>query len=463
MTRGRAEKSRNELVAALQAAAPPGLGSLDAVTLGRLAGITAELVANSGDGVASAERFERQSLRTLGPDQGLLHTEIEGRVVLVTGGTGCIGSALLRELLGLRAKRLVSLSRGGTATCAKSVETVDYLHGDIRDEVALGRVFEQLAPDVVFHLAAQRDPSLAERTIRKSLDTNIFGTRNVLSASRAARVGTLVYASTGKALWPFTPHVYAASKKIGELLAFATAQDCDMRIAVARFTHVVDNSLVLHKFRSIRAGDALRVHDPRTQFYTQSAREAAQLLLWANVVAQRQDSVDVMAIRDLGMPTSLLDLALAVASESAEQRPIYVAGYEPGYQDSFYPGLYDPETAADVTPLLNAFEAARARDVAGVGIDASSIRIPSHEGIVDMLRRLDPALRSRAEPAYLRETLNSASMCLLERTLDSVAATLLERLVRLTSPWRGQMSETDLAIDDCLRRRVQAHPALIDD
>ena len=117
MTRGRAEKSRTELVAALQAAAPPGLGSLDPTTLDRLAGITAELVANPADGVTGAERFERQSLRTLGPDHGLLRTEIEGRVVLVTGGTGCIGSALLRELLGLGAKRLVSLSRGGTATC----------------------------------------------------------------------------------------------------------------------------------------------------------------------------------------------------------------------------------------------------------------------------------------------------------------------------------------------------------
>jgi hypothetical protein len=204
-------------------------------------------------------------------------------------------------------------------------------------------------------------------------------------------------------------------------------------------------------------GDALRVHDPQTQFYTQSAREAAQLLLWANVAAPRHDSVDVMAIRDLGVPTSHLDLALAVASESPEPRPIYISGYEAGYQDSFYPGLYDPETAADVTPLLNAFEAARARDVGGVGIDASSIQISSHEGIVDMLRRLDPALRSRAQPAYLRETLNSASMCLFERMLDSVAAVLLARLVRLTTPLRGQMSETDLVIDDCLRRRVQAH------
>jgi hypothetical protein len=170
----------------------------------------------------------------------------------------------------------------------------------------------------------------------------------------------------------------------------------------------------------------------------------------------------VVAIRDLGMPTSVLDLALAVVSESPKLRPIYIAGYEAGYQDSFYPGLYDPETAADVTPLLNAFEAAHARDVGGVGIDASSIRIPSHKEIVDMLRRLDPTLRPQAQPAYLREMLNSVSMCLLESTLDSVAATLLERLVRLTSPWRAQMSKTDLAIDDCLRRRVQAHLPLFD-
>jgi nucleoside-diphosphate-sugar epimerase len=457
----RAVTSRRQLVAALEHAAPPGLLLLDSAMRARLARITAELVANDPDALSSAERFQSQRDRSLGLDERLLRAGLEGRVVLVTGGTGCIGSALLRELHGLQPRRLVSLSRSPTAP-AGHVDSVEYLHADITDEVALRRAFRRAAPDVVFHLAAQRDPGLAERAVPETLDTNIFGTRNVLSASLDARVERLVYASTGKALRPFTPHVYAASKKFGELLALAAARDGGMRVGVVRFTHVVDNSLVLTRFRCVRGGDVLRVHDAWTQFYTQSAREAAQLLLWGIVNAQPRGAVDVSAIRDLGLPTDLLDLALAVASEGSQLRPIYVAGYEPGYEDSYYPGLYDPETAADVSPLLNAFEAARARDAGNVGIDASSMQVPDRARIVDMLKPLDPAFRRRAQASYLRAELNAVSLALFEAALESSAPDLIRRLVRLTAPWRGQMSETDLAIDDCLRRREQSALPLVD-
>jgi nucleoside-diphosphate-sugar epimerase len=408
----------------------------------------------------SADRFERQVDRRLAPDLGALRG-IEGNVVLVTGGTGCIGSVLLEELQSLGARRVVSLSRGARAA-ETHVGSVEYQDCDIRDNAMLHQAFARVRPDVVFHLAAQRDPGLAERTVPETLDTNINGVRNVISASLHAGVQVLVYASTGKALRPFTPHVYAASKKIGELLAFVSAQESEMRVGIARFTHVVNNSLVLRRFRSVPDGDVLRVHDPYTQFYSQSAREAAQLLLWANTNAFANGDVDVVAIRDLGMPTDLLDLALAVASESRVLRPIYIAGNEAGYEDSYYPGLYDPETATDVTPLLNSFEAAHVRDLGDAEIDASPISILNHDETRDRLALLDIALREHADEARLREALDAVSMSLLEATVESVAPALLERLLRLTTPWRGEMSGTDLAIDDCLRRKAGWEAPLVD-
>jgi hypothetical protein len=106
----RAVTSRKQLVAALEDAAPRGLLLLDSAMRARLARITAELVANDPAALSSAERFQSQRDRALELDERLLRVGLEGRVVLVTGGTGCIGSALLRELRGLQPGRLVHLT-----------------------------------------------------------------------------------------------------------------------------------------------------------------------------------------------------------------------------------------------------------------------------------------------------------------------------------------------------------------
>jgi hypothetical protein len=119
-----------------------------------------------------------------------------------------------------------------------------------------------------------------------------------------------------------------------------------------------------------------------------------------------------------------------------------------------YPGLYDPETAADVSPLLNAFEAAHAREIDGIAVDASPIRISNHQRVVAGLSALKSAIGSRADDAWLRETLNVISMTLLEHTVSLVEPALIRRLLRLTTERRGQFDTTDLAIDDCLRRRA---------
>jgi NAD(P)-dependent dehydrogenase (short-subunit alcohol dehydrogenase family) len=454
-------RGRSELVAALRQVAPPGLERVDAGRLARLRAITRELVELTDAPGEQCEQFEAQRLRGLPVQVPLLREQVAGRTIVVTGGTGCIGTALLEELQDLSPARVISVSRG-QSTPARTFPFVEYVHADIRDAGAVRLALQRVSPEVVFHLAAQRDPGVAEMTIVDSLMTNVVGTSHVIAASQACDAESFVYASTGKALRPYTPHVYAASKKFGELLTYATALTAGaQRYSVARFTHVVDNSLVLRKFRATGRDDAIALHDPATLFYTQSAREAAQLLLCAHCNARAGAGVDVMAIRDLGLPAELLGLALGVVSEGRSAQALYVKGYEPGYDDSFYPGLYDPETAADVSPLLNAFEAVRARDVADAGIDASPIGIDDPERMRDMVGTLESMCARGSSPALVRGELEAVSMQLFRMTLTGVEAELLQRLVRLTLPWRATMSEINLLIDDGLRERAGIAATLV--
>jgi nucleoside-diphosphate-sugar epimerase len=450
------EASRRELVAALREAAPPGLARLDAHTLERLRVITTDLLRATANPLSALEEFERHRLRTLALPRPLLQSGIVGAKVMVTGGTGCIGSALLAEIAQLSPRRLVSLSRG-KAHASQTLPSVEYHSADIRDRSALEDVFRHVAPDVVFHLAAQRDPGLAERAVVDSLTTNVLGTSNVLALSEAHGVQRFIYASTGKALRPYTPHIYAASKKLGELLTLTTSRrDTAGKYAVARFTHVVDNSLVIRRFRAVVTSDALGLHDPTTMFYTQSAREAAELLLCANAHACSGEDVEVFAIQDLGMPAQVLGIALGVIAESGGVGTIYVRGCEPGYEDSYYPGLYDPETAADVSPLLNVFEAEDVRSVDCTGVDASPIRIASPERIADGVAALPLARAAAGDDDRIRNSLSEVSFALLNASLDSVKPRTLQRVARLTSAHRAAMSEVDLVVDDCIRARIPA-------
>src|SRR5208282_5658365 len=119
-----------------------------------------------------------------------------------------------------------------------------YARADIRDPRGLAAVFAGVRPDVVFHLAAQRDPGLAEREVHRTVTTNVLGTRNVIAAAEEALVSRLVFASTGKALRPYSREVYTASKRAAEWLVADAARRGTVTCAAARFTHVIDNSII---------------------------------------------------------------------------------------------------------------------------------------------------------------------------------------------------------------------------
>ena len=358
----------------MRAAAPPGQARLDEAALVALRAATRSLHAARPAAARELARFLAIADRNLCLPTDPLARWLDGAHLLVTGGSGCIGAALLDELAKYRPARVVSVSRGVTPVRPRPGGT-EYLHADIRDRKALERLVARVRPDVIFHLAAQRDPSLAEVDVHRTVTTNILGTRNVLAAAAAAEVKQVVCASTGKALRPYSPDVYAACKRAAEWVASQASAERDLVVTAARFTHVVDNSLIHRRLERWAAdGAVVRLHGPDAAFYAESAAESAQLLLLAGLGGWRGQYL-VHAITDLGWPVSLLDLALGVLARAGSGAPIYFTGYERGYEEVPFPGLYDPATAGDVSPLLNALEAARA-SMAGLPIDAVPLQVP---------------------------------------------------------------------------------------
>jgi len=428
-----------EIVAMMRAAAPPGCDSLDDASLRRLGELTRSLLAATPEAGHEYARFLAIGGRTLTLADATLDDWLGGKTVLVLGGTGCIGSSLMALLRDRPVRRLVSVSRGTTSQWPR-LAGADYVHADIRDRRALSAIFGEVRPDVVFHLAAQRDPGLAEREVHRTVTTNVLGTRNLVAAAAEAGVAQVVCASTGKALRPYSPDVYTASKRAAEWLMSRAAQAGGTVYSAARFTHVVDNSIVHGRLLDWSRSGLVRLHGADIAFYAESALESAQLLLVAGLGA-RPGELRMHVIADLGWPVSLLDIALGVLARTGSATPIYISGYDRGYETVPFPGLYDPRTAGEVSPLLSAFEAAAAQRVAYGMVDAFPLTFAAGREPGEHLLALAEASAATREPAALRAALDELSWSLLEAALGTVAQPLLARAARLTAPHQASLTQ----------------------
>jgi len=419
--------------------ARPGRASLDSATRSRLRRLTAELIMAKPDALSEHARFLAVRQRGLAMPEDDLRPRLAGATILVTGGTGCIGSALLGQLALRAPERLVSVSRHGTPSW-RHQSGAEFLRADIRDHSALEALVRQVRPDIIFHVAAQRDPGLAEIEAHAAITTNVLGTSNVIAAAQAAGVPQVVYASTGKALRPYSPEVYTASKRAAEWLLADAATRGGLLCSAARFTHVVDNSIIYERLlawaspHGTRPGDrvpgraeqVIRLHGPDIAFYVQSARESAQLLLLACLGAAPGE-LRVHAITDLGIPVTLLDLALGVLARTASPTPVYFSGYDAGYEQAPFPGLYDPLTAGDVSPLLNAFEASSAARSPSPEVDAARLQFAAGQQMTKHLKALAEDCEHTSTPARLKERLRELSWSLLDASLRAAPREALRR------------------------------------
>jgi nucleoside-diphosphate-sugar epimerase len=429
--------TEREIVEMMRAAVLPGQPSLDDEAVRRLRSLTQTLITVKAGAGEEYRRFLAVGQRALCLPEERLSAWLRGAVVLVTGGTGCIGSTLMAQLAERRPARLVSLSRGITAGPPR-LPGAEYLQADIRDWRRLEALIHDIRPDVVFHVAAQRDPGLAEQEVHRTVTTNVLGTRNVLAAAADSGARQVVCASTGKALRPYSPDIYAASKRAAEWLGSCSSAG-DMRCSAARFTHVIDNSIIHRRLQAWAKGGVVRLHGTDIAFYIQSALESAQLLLIAGLGAVQGEFL-VHAITDLGWPVSLLDLAVGVLAETGSASPIYVSGYDRGYEEIPFPGLYDPATAGEVSPLLNAFEAARVTEAPCHRVDAFPLEMKPDPEPEKLLAALEDTCESTDDPDVVRAALDELSWSLLDVTLQAAPTRVLARSAVLADRHRDGLS-----------------------
>jgi nucleoside-diphosphate-sugar epimerase len=416
-----------EIIASMRAVAPPGQPRLGDDVLAELRALTQALIAARAGAAEEHARFLAIAERGLCLPEAELASRLRDTTVLVTGGTGCIGSALMAQLAARCPGRLVSVSRGVTGDWPRQPRA-EYRYADVRNRPAIEALVKEIRPDLVFHVAAQRDPGLAETEVHRTVSTNVLGTRTVLTAAAEAGVPQVVCASTGKALRPYSPDMYTASKRAAEWVASGVAASSEMLISAGRFTHVLDNSIIYKRLLgwADESAEVIRLHSPDIAFYVQSALESAQLLLLACLGAERPQ-FRVFAISDLGWPVSLMDLALAVLARSGSPTPVYVSGYDQGYEEIPFPGLYDPVTAGDVSPLLNAFEAGAIVGAPCPMVNAFRVDMAPEPRAVKLLSSLAEVCDRTQDPATVRGALNELSWSMLDCTLRAAPPKALMR------------------------------------
>ncbi len=287
---------------------------------------------------------------------------VYNKVVLVTGGEGCVGHQLIKKLAQLGVKRIVSVDKirgfDGSATEFTSEQQGPHIlySVDVRDYDALNSIFDTEKPAIVFHLAAQRLPWLAEIKIHETVSTSIFGIQNIIKLCESYGVQQCVFSSTGKASRYFTSEVYAATKKIAEWQFAEAALQGNTTYSMVRFTHMLDNSSVCQQIdNKIQQGKVVNLHAPDRYIVGQNSGEAVHLLLNALVLSQ-PGKLKFLTVHNLGWPTETLEIALYKITQSGQKIPVYFQGLIPGYEEPFFLGQFNWYKPTEIHLLINTLE-----------------------------------------------------------------------------------------------------------
>jgi FlaA1/EpsC-like NDP-sugar epimerase len=262
------------------------------------------------------------------PDAELISKCITGKVVMVSGAGGSIGSELCRQIIRLRPSRLVLLElsefalysidqdlQGLQKSLQLDIEVLPFL-GSVLEQEKCERIMRNFAVETIYHAAAYKHVPLVEHNPIDGIRNNALGTLSMARAAVAAGVKCFVLISTDKAVRP--TNVMGSTKRLAELIMQAfSRQQKTTRFCMVRFGNVLGSSgSVVPLFRKqILTGGPITVTHPEITRYFMTIPEAAQLVLQAGSMGEGGD----VFVLDMGEPVRIIDMA---------RRMVHLSGLE---------------------------------------------------------------------------------------------------------------------------------------
>ncbi len=263
---------------------------------------------------------------------------IEGKIVLVSGAGGSIGSELCRQIARFHPRRLVALDiyensvfelAGELRRTYPNLEC-EVVIASIRSKERLEEVFNKYRPHIVFHAAAHKHVPLMETNPSEALLNNIVGTKNMMDVSEKYLTERFVMISTDKAVRP--TNVMGATKRTAEMILQEKSKNSKTNFVAVRFGNVLgSNGSVIPLFRKqIEAGGPVTVTHPDITRYFMTIPEAVQLVIQAGAMALGGE----IFILDMGEPVKIMDLAENLIRLSGyipeEDIEVKITGLRPG-------------------------------------------------------------------------------------------------------------------------------------
>jgi len=281
------------------------------------------------------------------PNHILLAMNILGKVVMVTGAGGSIGSELCRQILAVGPVKLLLIEQSEFALYAIHQELEEKLAGrqtilvpllaSVQDNERIQEIMSTWHPDTVYHAAAYKHVPLVEHNPAEGIKNNMLGTLRTAQAAVISGVTDFVLISTDKAVRP--TNIMGASKRLAEMVLQALAATCPgTKFSMVRFGNVLGSSgSVVPRFRQqIRDGGPITLTHSEITRYFMTIPEAAQLVIQAGAMAKGGD----VFVLDMGQSVKIMDLARRMIELSGltvkdEQNPdgdieIEITGLRPG-------------------------------------------------------------------------------------------------------------------------------------
>ena len=270
-----------------------------------------------------------------------------GRVVLVTGAGGSIGSELCRQIADLEPSKIVVLDHSENQVFEIDQEMRRRFPGvplqsviaDIRDAARLRAIFQQYEPSVVFHAAAHKHVPLMEDNLVEAVTNNVLGTRNVVDAALDTGTEHFVLISTDKAVRPTS--IMGVTKRIAEQIVQQAAVTEKRNFVSVRFGNVLASrgSVIPTFLRQIEDGGPVTVTHPDMRRFFMTIPEAVQLVLQAGALGKGSE----LFVLDMGEPVKIVDLAKDLIRlsglEVGTEIEIEFVGVRPGeklYEEVFF-------------------------------------------------------------------------------------------------------------------------------